>query len=101
MRTYRIVCAVALAALLGGELTTSAMTASTARAAETSKASIQLAPGERTVIELSENPSTGYVWRFDMQRSANVAIVRIADQGFSPAASAGPRIGAGQPSLVD
>jgi inhibitor of cysteine peptidase len=56
--------------------------------------SVQLAPGARTTIELPENPSTGYVWRLDTARSVNAAIVQVVDQGFSPATSDRPPIGA-------
>lgn len=61
--------------------------------AQASESTLSLAPGGRSTIELAENPSTGYVWRFDAQRSANAAIVRVVDQGFSPAGER-PLIGA-------
>lgn len=64
--------------------------------AEASESKLSLAPGARSTIELAENPSTGYVWRFDAQRSANAAIVRIVDQGFSPG---GDRALIGAPGL--
>ncbi|MEZ5787209.1 MAG: protease inhibitor I42 family protein [Xanthobacteraceae bacterium] len=44
---------------------------------------IQLVLGERKVISLSENPTTGYVWRFDPRGSTNAAIVTVHDLGFS------------------
>jgi inhibitor of cysteine peptidase len=55
---------------------------------------VQLAPGGQAMIDLAENPSTGYVWRFDAMRSKNAAIVRVADQGFSRPPSDSPPIGA-------
>lgn len=40
---------------------------------EASDETVQLAPGGQAIIDLAENPSTGYVWRFDTTRSKNAA----------------------------
>jgi len=69
----------ASAAFLGGEVAT-ALTTAFAQV-QTSEQSVVLAPGASAVVELTENPSTGYVWRFDAQRSKNAAIVKLVDQG--------------------
>jgi predicted secreted protein len=87
---HPVACALALSALLGGAVATTA----TRALAQASEQTVALAPGGRAMVELSENPSTGYVWRFDVQRSKNAAIVKIADQGFSRAPSDRPPIGA-------
>lgn len=55
---------------------------------------VRLMPGARTVISLSENPTTGYVWRFDARGSTNAAIVNVNDLGFSRPASTRPLVGA-------
>ena len=55
---------------------------------------VQLVPGGRAMIDLVENPSTGYVWRFDAARSKNAAIVQVIDQGFTRPPSDTPPIGA-------
>lgn len=86
-----LVCMLASAAFLGGEVAT-ALT--TAFAQVQTSEQVVLAPGASAVVELTENPSTGYVWRFDAQRSKNAAIVKIVDQGFSRPASDRPPIGA-------
>lgn len=62
-----------------------------ARAAEET---LRLAPGKRATIALKENPSTGYSWRVDAQASANLAILRIGEGGFTT------DDGAGDPPLV-
>jgi predicted secreted protein len=82
----------ASAAFLGGEVAT-ALTRAFAQV-QTSEQSVVLAPGASAVVELTENPSTGYVWRFDAQRSKNAAIVKLVDQGFSRPTSDRPPIGA-------
>jgi len=46
---------------------------------------LSLAKGETRMIEFVENPSTGYVWRFDREASENPAIVRVGEGGFMPA----------------
>lgn len=55
---------------------------------------VQLAPGGRTIISLPENPTTGYVWRFDAQGSRNAVIVGVDDLGFSRPKSTRPLVGA-------
>jgi len=55
---------------------------------------VQLTPGGHATIDLAENPSTGYAWRFDAARSKNAAIVRVVDQGFTRPPSDTPPIGA-------
>lgn len=55
---------------------------------------VPLAPGSRTVISLTENPSTGYVWRFDPDGSTNAGIVKVTDLGFVRPHSAQPMAGA-------
>lgn len=87
-----LVCVLASAAFLGGEVAT-ALTTALAQV-QTSEQSIVLALGASAVVELTENPSTGYVWRFDVQRSKNAAIVKLVDQDFSRPASDRPPIGA-------
>lgn len=87
-----LVCLLASAAFLGGQVGT-ALTTAFAQV-RTSEQSVVLAPGASAEIELTENPSTGYVWRFDAQRSKNAAIVKLVDQGFSRPASDRPPIGA-------
>ena len=87
-----LVCMLASAAFLGGVVAT-ALTTAFAQV-QTSEQSVVLAPGASSVVELTENPSTGYVWRFDAQRSKNAAIVKLVDQGFSRPASDRPPIGA-------
>lgn len=55
---------------------------------------VQLARGGRTVVSLSENPTTGYVWHFDARGSTNAVIVNVHDLGFSRPGSTRPLIGA-------
>jgi inhibitor of cysteine peptidase len=56
---------------------------------------VELVPGGRTVVSLSENPTTGYVWHFDARGSTNAVIVNVHDLGFSRGpGSARPLIGA-------
>jgi predicted secreted protein len=62
--------------------------------AQTSESNLSLSQGGRSTLEMTENPSTGYVWRLDAQRSTNLAIVRIVDQGFSPGGGDRPLVGA-------
>jgi len=45
---------------------------------------LSLAVGAAQAIEFVENPSTGYVWRFDRAASENPAIVRVGEGGFTP-----------------
>ncbi|WP_024879726.1 protease inhibitor I42 family protein [Methylosinus sp. LW3] len=58
---------------------------------------LSLAKGETRTIEFVENPSTGYVWRFDREASENPAIVRVGDGGFTPAGDAPDRALVGAP----
>jgi predicted secreted protein len=55
---------------------------------------VQLTPGGHATIDLTENPSTSYAWRFDAARSKNAAIVRVVDEGFTRPPSDTPPIGA-------
>lgn len=89
---HALVCLLVSAAWLGGEAATIAPLA--LAQVQKSEQSVVLTPGAHATVELTENPSTGYVWRFDAQRSKNAAIVKIVDQGFSPPASDRPPIGA-------
>jgi inhibitor of cysteine peptidase len=87
-----LVCLLASAAWLGGE---AAMIAPSALAqVQKSEQSVVLTSGAQATVELTENPSTGYVWRLDSQRSKNAGIVKVVDQGFSPPASDRPPVGA-------
>lgn len=52
--------------------------------------SVQLAPGQRTTVQLEENPTTGYRWQIDRAGSADLTIVRIDDLGFSAREGAAP-----------
>ncbi|HEY8066528.1 MAG TPA: protease inhibitor I42 family protein [Methylosinus sp.] len=45
---------------------------------------LALAKGETRTIQFVENPSTGYVWRFDREASKNPAIARVGEGGFAP-----------------
>ncbi len=89
IRMHPAACALAMAASLG-----LAVMVSSGFSAERSEQTVELAPGGRATVELAENPSTGYVWRFDSQRSKNAVIVRVADQGFAQAPSDRPLVGA-------
>jgi inhibitor of cysteine peptidase len=51
---------------------------------------VRLAPHASSVIELQENPSTGYRWSIDAGASVNLSILRIGDLGFSQSGSAHP-----------
>ncbi|QGM45703.1 protease inhibitor I42 family protein [Methylocystis heyeri] len=57
--------------------------------------SIKLAPGETAGFTLQENPTTGYVWRLDPDKSQNAGVVRLDDLGFSP-----PQQKPGAPPIV-
>ncbi|WP_363348479.1 protease inhibitor I42 family protein [Methylocystis echinoides] len=48
--------------------------------------SLHLAPGASAVIQLKENPSTGYVWRIDEAAGAGLDAVAIVDGGRRPGA---------------
>ncbi|TRL38338.1 protease inhibitor I42 family protein [Methylosinus sporium] len=63
------------------------------------EAHLTLAKGETRRLELIENPSTGYVWRFDRAASTNPAIVRVVDGGFVPSGDESEPPRAGAPSL--
>jgi inhibitor of cysteine peptidase len=73
---------------------TAAFVALSATTALAQTSPVQLTPGGRTIISLSENPTTGYVWRFDPQGSTNATIVNITDLGFSRPQSGQPLVGA-------
>lgn len=91
IRMHPVACALAMSASLGFAIMTPV---SSGFSAERSEQTVEFAPGGRATIELAENPSTVYVWRFDAQRSKNAGIVRIADQGFAQAPSDRPLVGA-------
>jgi predicted secreted protein len=55
--------------------------------------SIKLSQGQRTTVQLDENPTTGYRWQIDRTKSDNLSIVRIDDLGFS-APEGSTRVGA-------
>ena len=57
--------------------------------------SLRLAPGARGEIALRENPTTGYAWRVNAEKSANMSIVRLEDLGFAP-----PTTSEGAPRLL-
>jgi inhibitor of cysteine peptidase len=57
--------------------------------------SLKLAPGESKNFTLKENPTTGYLWRLDPEKSQNADVVRLDDLGFSP-----PQQKPGAPPLV-
>jgi inhibitor of cysteine peptidase len=59
-----------------------------------SRSTIRLAAGARTVIELPENPSTGYGWRLNAEGSRNLALVSISDAGFAAGTASGRLVGA-------
>ena len=44
---------------------------------------VKVAVGERNIVELIENPSTGYRWAIDTKASSRLSILRIKDLGFS------------------
>jgi inhibitor of cysteine peptidase len=46
--------------------------------------SLKLAPGKIKNFSLKENPSTGFVWRLNQEKSRNAGVVRLDDLGFSP-----------------
>ena len=55
---------------------------------------VQLAPNGDFIFSLTENPTTGYVWRFDPKGSTNAGVVDVTDLGFSRPQQAQPLIGA-------
>lgn len=55
---------------------------------------VRLAVGGRTIVSLRENPTTGYVWHFDVQGSTNAAIVTVHDLGFERPGSTPSMVGA-------
>lgn len=62
---------------------------------ETSTGRLLLSVGSAKSISLRANPSTGYRWQLAAGESANLAIVKITDAGFSRGKSSGrPAIGA-------
>ncbi|MFO1098780.1 MAG: protease inhibitor I42 family protein [Xanthobacteraceae bacterium] len=87
-----LVCLLVATAWLGGGVATRAPRA--LAQVQKSEQSVVLTVGARATVELTENPSTGYVWRFDAERSKNVGIVKVVDQGFSPPAADRPAVGA-------
>ena len=62
--------------------------------AEDDRTTLRLAVGASTVMSLQENRSTGYGWRLNADASRNLALVDIADLGFSAGAARGPIVGA-------
>lgn len=87
-----LVCLLVATAWLGGEVAARAPRA--LAQVQNSEQSVVLTAGARATVELTENPSTGYVWRFDAERSKNAGIVKVVDQGFSPPAADRPPVGA-------
>jgi predicted secreted protein len=80
---------------------TFALTFFTADATLAEFISLRLAPGARSEITL-QNPTTGYVWRIEAQKSANTGIVRIEDLGFaSPTTKEGARRRLGLPARIN
>lgn len=61
-----------------------AMTANTQNAAAESapQMSVSLPPGQSHIIELIENPSTGYLWRVTESVGVDTGIVSFTDLGF-------------------
>jgi inhibitor of cysteine peptidase len=57
--------------------------AGAARAAD----AVSLAPGASTIVQLPENPSTGYTWRLDADASAGLDHVAIIDNGHTRGAA--------------
>jgi inhibitor of cysteine peptidase len=55
---------------------------------------LKLSVGQQTLIELEENPSTGYRWVVDAKASVNASILRIDDRGFSQNTGGKPLLGA-------
>jgi inhibitor of cysteine peptidase len=51
--------------------------------ADAAEQRLRLHPGGQTKVQLQENPSTGYKWQIDRANSSNLALVRIADDGFA------------------
>jgi inhibitor of cysteine peptidase len=63
--------------------------------AQTSHQTVSLAAGGSTIIQLAENPSTGYSWRLSEAESSNLAAVVISAAGFRSGGGDGaPRVGA-------
>jgi inhibitor of cysteine peptidase len=55
---------------------------------------VQLAPDGDFIFSLTENPTTGYVWRFDPKGSTNTGVVNVTDLGFARPQPAQPMVGA-------
>lgn len=79
---------------LAALLLLAAMTSLAPALAEESGETIRLAAGADAVVALTENPSTGYRWRLNGEASSNLALVAIADAGFSPGGGGKPLLGA-------
>lgn len=61
-------------------LLTTLFTALLVCAAEAGEA-LRLAPGASKIVELPENPSTGYTWRIDRAASEGLGALSIVDGG--------------------
>lgn len=92
IRRSTLVCLLVSAVWLVGDVATGAPQAFAQ--VQKSEQSVVLTLGARATVQLTENPSTGYVWRFDAERSKNAGIVKVVDEGFSPPASDRPPVGA-------
>src|SRR5512140_78042 len=55
---------------------------------------LRLTVGQQALIELEENPSTGYRWVVDAKAGVNPSILRIDDRGFSRSSGGKPLLGA-------
>lgn len=56
--------------------------------------SLRLRVGAGTTVTLTENASTGYRWSLDAAASRNLAIVAVADAGYTQSAAGRPLAGA-------
>jgi inhibitor of cysteine peptidase len=70
------------------------MTAASAVGAGAADQTLRLTVGQPAVIELEENPSTGYRWVVDAKAGVNASILRIDDRGFSRSSAGKPLLGA-------
>jgi len=71
-----------------------AIMAAAASGAGAADQALKLTVGQQAIIELEENPSTGYRWVVDAKASVNASILRIDDRGFSRSSAGKPLLGA-------
>jgi inhibitor of cysteine peptidase len=71
-----------------------AMMAAAGTGAGAADQTLNLTVGQQAIIELEENPSTGYRWVVDAKASVNPSILRIDDRGFSRSSGGKPLLGA-------